>query len=318
LGLLEERTPAYKVMIAEDELLVRVGLNLTVPWEDYGMQVVAVVEDGVSAWEAYQIHRPNIVLTDLCMPGMDGVELVRKIRESGEVCEIIIITCIEDFDTLYQLMKMGITGYLVKATMVQKDIDEVLKKALNNLKDIYVSVAYTTSLPGDMRKANPLYDFVFVHHDSDLYLSECEKHEQYYKHIQYCILILWDSQVRSILKSSITSIFQKRLNPFRVSDVYFDDELLFISLAHTDEHDINEIYLVIRELLSYIDEVLDVKLRIVICETKGSDERLAKLVSKGQIILRNSYFYPSSLTVLQADRPGESGTFDLHDCITLL
>lgn len=228
---MEERTPAYKVMIAEDELLVRVGLNLTVPWEDYGMQVVAVVEDGVSAWEAYQIHRPNIVLTDLCMPGMDGVELVRKIRESGEVCEIIIITCIEDFDTLYQLMKMGITGYLVKATMVQKDIDEVLKKALNNLKDIYVSVAYTTSLPGDMRKANPLYDFVFFHHDSDLYLSECEKHEQYYKHIQYCILILWDSQVRSILKSSITSIFQKRLNPFRVSDVYFDDELLFISLA---------------------------------------------------------------------------------------
>ena len=61
----------YTVMIVEDELLVRMGLNTSIPWESLEMQVIAAESNGTSAWESFRAKKPDIVLTDLRMPGMN-------------------------------------------------------------------------------------------------------------------------------------------------------------------------------------------------------------------------------------------------------
>ena len=119
----------YTVLIAEDELLVRMGLTASVMWEKLDMQVVADVADGEKAYEIFCEKKPDILITDLSMPGMDGMTLIRKIRQTQEKCAVIVITCMDRFDLLHEAMELGVVAYLVKVTMSMTDIENALLKA---------------------------------------------------------------------------------------------------------------------------------------------------------------------------------------------
>ena len=61
----------YQVLFAEDELLVRLGLQNSIPWENYDMELTAQADNGITAFELFQKLRPDVVLTDIRMDGMD-------------------------------------------------------------------------------------------------------------------------------------------------------------------------------------------------------------------------------------------------------
>ena len=123
----------YTVLIAEDEMLVRMGLAASVLWEKLDMQVVADAADGQKAYELFVEKKPDIVITDLSMPGMDGITLIRNIRASGEKCAVIVVTCMDRFDLLHEAMELGVVAYLVKVTMSISDIHSALIKARDAL-----------------------------------------------------------------------------------------------------------------------------------------------------------------------------------------
>lgn len=123
----------YKVIIAEDEMLVRIGLKNIIEWEQFEMMVVADVANGQEAWEAYQKHSPEVVITDLKMPIMDGMQLISKIREDDRNVQIIILTCIEDFTLIRQAMALGVNDYILKLTMSPEEMAQVLKRVSKDL-----------------------------------------------------------------------------------------------------------------------------------------------------------------------------------------
>ena len=94
----------YRVLIAEDEALVRMGLKTMPDWEKLDMQVVGDAADGREAYAMYQELRPDILITDIRMPGMDGIELIRKIRVSDSRIKIIILSCLDEFRLVQQAM----------------------------------------------------------------------------------------------------------------------------------------------------------------------------------------------------------------------
>ena len=87
-----------RVMIADDESIVRKGLRSTVPWDRFGMEVVADSPNGQAAWEAFLEFRPQVVITDIVMPEMDGIELSRKVKEVAPETRIILLSCHRDFE----------------------------------------------------------------------------------------------------------------------------------------------------------------------------------------------------------------------------
>ena len=82
----------YRVLIAEDEVFVRLGLKMSVEWEKMDMRVIADAANGQQAWDIYEKEHPDIILTDIRMPVMDGMELpIRKTINLFEQMQSILV-----------------------------------------------------------------------------------------------------------------------------------------------------------------------------------------------------------------------------------
>lgn len=126
----------YQVLFAEDELLVRLGLQNSIDWKAYDMELAAQADNGLQAYELFQKVRPDVVITDILMEGMDGCELIEKIRQQDKECAIIVISCLDDFEILRRMIPYKIIGYILKASMTMDEVNEVLKKSTEYLKKI--------------------------------------------------------------------------------------------------------------------------------------------------------------------------------------
>jgi two-component system, response regulator YesN len=120
----------YKVLIADDEVLVRIGLKSTIDWESLGFTVVAEASNGEQAFEAYQLHKPDVIMTDIKMPKQDGLWLIKKIRQEDLQAKILILTCYDDFSYAREALKSGADDYILKSEVE----DEELMKAMSAVR----------------------------------------------------------------------------------------------------------------------------------------------------------------------------------------
>ncbi|MEW9104423.1 response regulator [Paenibacillus sp. S-12] len=117
-----------KVLIADDESIVRRGLMATVNWERFNMAVVADAPNGQKAWEAFLLHEPEVVITDIVMPEMDGIELAKRIKEKAPQTRVLLLSCHRDFEYAQKGMMLGASGYLLKTAFEDEELAYYLHK----------------------------------------------------------------------------------------------------------------------------------------------------------------------------------------------
>ena len=117
------------LLIVDDEPIITQGLRYTIPWDTYGIKVVGEAEDGKEALEILRKQQVDIVLTDVRMPVMDGIELARTINEQMPRTRVIVISGYDEFEYAREAMRFGVKDYLLKPV----DIDELLER-VNSLK----------------------------------------------------------------------------------------------------------------------------------------------------------------------------------------
>lgn len=122
------RDSPLKVLIVDDEQLVRKGLRMTVDWGRHGMAVVGDAPNGILGWEKVVTHEPDIVITDIVMPEMDGIELAHKIRHRYPHVKILFLSCHRDFTYAQQGIQLGISDYIVKTSMGDEEMERCLDK----------------------------------------------------------------------------------------------------------------------------------------------------------------------------------------------
>ncbi len=115
-----------KVLIVDDEFLVRLGLKTTLNWRQYGYNIVAEASNGLEALKLFDKLEPDILMTDIKMPDMDGLELISRIKQKDKDVQIVIISNYRDFDYARQAIKFGVSQYLIKSEINQKSILETL------------------------------------------------------------------------------------------------------------------------------------------------------------------------------------------------
>ncbi len=106
-------------MLVEDHAVVRQGLAALLGAED-GLEVVGAVGDGVAALEMYARVKPDVVLMDLQMPKMGGVETIKKIREGHAAARVIVLTTFDGDEDIYRALQAGARAYLLKGMPVEE------------------------------------------------------------------------------------------------------------------------------------------------------------------------------------------------------
>lgn len=115
-----------KLMIVDDSNIIRRRIQRT--FNDSDITVIASVNNGVSAVEEYDKHKPDLITMDLTMPKMDGIECIRQIASIDEHVRILVISALSDKATGIKALSLGASGFLCKPFS-----DEELRDALNEL-----------------------------------------------------------------------------------------------------------------------------------------------------------------------------------------
>jgi len=115
------------VLIVDDEKNIREGLRYIIDWESYGFKVIEVLGSSVSSLEYISKNRPDVVITDIRMPDMDGLKLIEQARLLSRHIKFIVLSGYDDFDYAQQAIKLKIEGYLLKP-IEEDELIECLKR----------------------------------------------------------------------------------------------------------------------------------------------------------------------------------------------
>ncbi|WP_026701284.1 response regulator transcription factor [Salibacterium aidingense] len=114
-----------KVVVVDDEMLIRQGVINYIDWEKVGFQMVGEASNGNEALQLIDELRPHLVITDVVMPGMDGIELVRVVKEQYPDIEIVVLSSFENFEYVRSTFQCGAADYILKPKL---NGDELIKK----------------------------------------------------------------------------------------------------------------------------------------------------------------------------------------------
>lgn len=104
----------YRFVIIDDEPVVREGIAQNIDWHAHGFELVAACRDGREGLQAVEEHRPHVVLTDICMPFVDGLELAATIADEYPQTKTILLTGYDDFEYAQEAVKLKVTDFLLK------------------------------------------------------------------------------------------------------------------------------------------------------------------------------------------------------------
>ena len=135
----------WNVLIADDEAIIREGIRSAVDWEALDMAVCAEAEDGEEALELAERHGADIMLVDLNMPIMHGLELIRLARERLPSCLIVIVTGHDEFEYAREALRLGVQDYVLKPTN-PAELAQIMAKVREELErrarmDTYLDLA---------------------------------------------------------------------------------------------------------------------------------------------------------------------------------
>ena len=113
-----------KVLLVDDHEMVRIGLAAVLDTEE-GIEVVGEASDGQEALRLAQLYKPDVVLMDLVMEGMDGVETTRRLMEMLPDCKVIVLTSFIDDSKMYPVIEAGAFSYLLKTSRATEIADAI-------------------------------------------------------------------------------------------------------------------------------------------------------------------------------------------------
>lgn len=115
----------YKAVIIDDDPIVRKGMTMMIDWNSLGFTICATARDGEEGLEIINQCQPDLVITDIQMPGLNGLEMVDDLKDSFPDLEVIIITGFRNFDYARQALKLGVREILLKPTRLEELVNAV-------------------------------------------------------------------------------------------------------------------------------------------------------------------------------------------------
>lgn len=212
----------YKALIVDDEPIILESLGVAIPWDEWNVEIVGGARNGFEALELIRAHRPQLILTDVRMPGMNGIDLMREAAafyEEGDAPSFIVLSGYAEFDYARQAIQCGARDYLLKpidheelgrlvATLVEEldrsrfrlQRDRMLKRRLDELSQIAREHLIALRLHGETAVPPALVDVPELDDSYRLYLVAMDNHARMRKEWSPKDRRLWYYAVDNVLR----------------------------------------------------------------------------------------------------------------------
>lgn len=170
----------FKVLIIDDEPIIRKGIRNIVNWDNFGCVVVGEADDGLDGKELIIKEKPDIIITDIRMPEVDGLSMISQIRDVVPDSKIIILTGYREFEYASDAIKLGAFDYILKPTKIE-ELNSVILRAVKDLRFKFDRMTeiekmrkmYEKNLP--FIKEKLLYNLLFGYcNDSEASIAQAE------------------------------------------------------------------------------------------------------------------------------------------------
>ena len=156
----------YKLLIVDDDHMICNGIEKAIAWREHGIDEVRTACNGDEGEALYRTFHPDIVLTDIRMPGIDGLQLLKKICESGSDTKVIILSGYDDFSYAQTALKHGAFDYLLKTANID-ELHGIIDKAVQAIsrerekKDLYLKIKQQLRMSLPLLKYKYLNELVY-------------------------------------------------------------------------------------------------------------------------------------------------------------
>ena len=151
----------YKLILVDDEEEVRKGISKKIEWEKYGFQIAGEAENGREALEIAEKTIPDVVITDIKMPFMDGLTLSEQLREKFPTTRVVILTGFDEFEYAQKAVKLNVVEYVLKPVSSQ-DVIDILTRIKSKLDEEFAQKEDIYALREHYRKSLPVLKEKFL------------------------------------------------------------------------------------------------------------------------------------------------------------
>lgn len=301
-----------KILIIDDEQIVRVGLTTMINWKQQGYTLLTPAKNSTEALQILKTHRPEIIITDLDIPGMHGLDLIASITKDYPESKIIVLSNHGDFDLVHQAMSLGVFDFILKITMnPDKLLDTVNKAAATlpltsqtpkteiNLQEYLLSIC-KYHMQFDELLTQYGFDqgsnhFLYITLDTSTLLQEKKNIPSY--------SFLKDSLIHFALET-----FGKHATPYMLCI----DNTHFLLILSGHQLDQATLYIKCNQLIEHIELYSHLTLCTVLSEPFQDSETLYQNFKICETTLELYFYYPNSKILQQFNG------VPLHDFTTIL
>lgn len=169
----------YRIIVVEDETTVRRGIVLTIDWSSLDCVIVGEAANGEEGYALAMRLSPDIIITDVKMPRMDGVEMIQKLRDAGCKSHFVILTAYGDFKYAQSALRLGVKDYLLKP-LKDGDLEASIQNILNALQEpapqssdeVNAAIPSLTPTQHTLSKyVSEALQFIYEHYNEDITIS---------------------------------------------------------------------------------------------------------------------------------------------------
>jgi len=143
------------VLIVDDEKIVRRGLVTFMPWNQFGMTVVGEANNGENALKFLENNKVDLLFTDLSMPVMSGVELMREVTKIYPHIQIVVLTLHQNFDYIQEALRLGAIDYIAKTELEKEQFEDILERIVSAIDTKKIKAKTQTEL--DYHAVNQIF-----------------------------------------------------------------------------------------------------------------------------------------------------------------
>ncbi|MEK3659281.1 response regulator [Paenibacillus sp. FSL F4-0236] len=247
-----------RILIVDDEKIVRIALSTLIKWDEYGFKLMGAVADGYKALEVIETESIDIVIMDLVMPNMDGLELIRTLNERKFTGKFVVLSNYDDYAYVREAMKLGAEDYMLKLTLKPDELIVLLTKISEQLlterelkeQDIHMKIKLNET---QLQQRNSIWRELLLDQEQDMVylLQETQKYGIPFDRLAgNLIMIRIDDYVEALSNGKINN---KRLLSFSIANIVKEtvsDHFAFDFI----EMESNQYIVIVYEQSGYSDE----------------------------------------------------------------